>query len=113
VGFVYPDQGNFVAFVGNLGSRSLARRAIEVFRRSATVPSEGAALPAWIPGVDWSDHWSFWKFGYPAIMVTDTAVFRDERYHQPNDTPEHLRYATLARVVLGLEHVIADLTEAR
>ena len=113
VGLAYPDQGNFVAFVGNLGSRSLVRHAIEVFRRTAAVPSEGAALPSWIPGVDWSDHSSFWKFGYPAIMVTDTAVFRDEHYHQFDDTPEHLSYTTLARVVLGLEHVIEDLTAAR
>lgn len=113
VGLAYPDQGNFVAFVGNLGSRSLARRAIEVFRRTTTVPSEGAALPSWIPGVDWSDHSSFWKFGYPGIMITDTAVFRDERYHQTDDTPDHLDYTTLARVVFGLERVIEDLTEAR
>jgi hypothetical protein len=111
VSALYPDRGNFVAFVGNLSSRGLTRRAIGTFRRVASVPSEGGALPAFIPGVGWSDHWSFWQLGYPALMVTDTAVYRDPSYHQPNDRPEHLDYVTFSRVLLGLEQVIAELAE--
>ncbi|NIR90678.1 MAG: M28 family peptidase, partial [Gammaproteobacteria bacterium] len=61
------------------------------------------------PGVDWSDHWSFWQAGYPAIMITDTAPFRNPHYHEPTDTPEELDYERLARTVLGLERVIDDL----
>jgi len=76
LGFVYPNRGDFVTFVGNLRSASLVRRAIGAFRDYARFPSEGAALPSWIPGVGWSDHASFWSAGYPAIMVTDTAPFR-------------------------------------
>ena len=68
VGLLYPDRGNFVGFVGNLGSRSLVRRAIALFRESSPVPSEGAPLPAQVPGVGWSDHWAFWQFDYPAII---------------------------------------------
>jgi len=111
VSALYPDRGNFIAFVGNLSSRRLTRRAIGTFRRFASVPSEGGALPAWIPGVGWSDHWSFWQQGYPALMVTDTAVYRDPYYHDPGDRPGHLDYAVFSRVVLGLEQVIAELAE--
>jgi hypothetical protein len=108
-GLLYPSQGNFVGFVGNLGSRGLVRRAIGAFRRAAAFPSEGLAAPAFIPGIGWSDHWSFWQQGYPAAMVTDTAVFRYGPYHTKADTPEKVSYDALARVVAGLERVVADL----
>lgn len=109
VGLVYPERGNFVGFVGNLGSRSLVREAIGIFRSNAKFPSEGAALPGWIPGVGWSDHWAFWQFDYPAIMVTDTAVYRDPNYHQGSDVASNLNYEHMARVTLGLLEVIREL----
>jgi hypothetical protein len=112
VGLLYPDRGNFVGFVGNLGSRSLVREAIRIFRHSAQFPSEGAALPGWIPGVGWSDHWSFWQFDYPAIMVTDTAVYRDPNYHEISDVPRNLNYSHMARVAFGLLDVIRGLARA-
>lgn len=109
-GLFYPSKGNFIAFVGNLGSRGLVRRMIRVFRETASFPSEGGAIPGWIPGVGWSDHWSFWKEGYDAVMVTDTAPFRYPHYHTPNDTPEKLDYEKMSRVVNGLVPVLQDLT---
>lgn len=109
--WVYPEKGNFIAFVSNLPSRRLLYRAVATFRREATVPSEGGALPASLPGVGWSDHWSFWQEGYPAIMVTDTAPFRYPHYHTPQDTPDKIDAGRLARVVAGLQSVIADLAE--
>lgn len=112
LGALYPTRGNFVAFVGNVASRSLVRQAIGSFRALATVPSEGAALPASVPGVGWSDHWSFWKLGYPAFMITDTAPFRYPHYHARTDTPEKLDYETMTRIVHALETVIADLANA-
>jgi len=105
----YPSRGNFIAFVGNVSSRSLVRRAVDSFRSHASIPSEGAAVPGGIPGVGWSDHWAFWQQGYPGVMVTDTAPFRYAGYHTPFDTPEQVRYGHLARVVAGLERVLVDL----
>ncbi len=107
----YPSTGNFVAFVGNVSSRGLVRRAIGSFRSHTSFPSEGAATPGWITGVGWSDHWSFWEEGYPAIMVTDTAPFRYPYYHSPYDTPDKLDYDRLARVTAGLARVVIDLAE--
>ncbi|MBK7875257.1 MAG: M20/M25/M40 family metallo-hydrolase [Planctomycetes bacterium] len=105
----YPSRGDFVAFVGNLGSRALVRECVGAFRAAASFPSEGAALPEPIPGVGWSDHASFWPYDVPAVMVTDTAVFRDPHYHERSDTPEKLDYERFARVVLGLEPVLTGL----
>lgn len=108
----YPRTGDFVAFVGNWTSRSLVRESIAAFRDTEPFPSEGAALPGAIPGVGWSDHWSFWQHGYPAVMVTDTAVFRDPHYHMPDDALGHLDFDGLARVTRGLQHVVAALLDA-
>ncbi len=109
LGVFYPITGNFIGFVSNLGSRSLLRRALLTFRGQGKLPSEGASLPAFIPGVSWSDQWAFWQFGYPAIMITDTAPFRYPHYHRSTDTPDKLDYDRFALVVSGMEKVIVDL----
>jgi len=105
----YPDTGNFIGFVGDLSSWRLVRRAIGAFRASTTFPSEGVAAPRVTKGVHWSDHWSFWEAGYPAIMVTDTALYRYPHYHAADDTPDKLDYPGLARVTGGLAEVITAL----
>jgi hypothetical protein len=106
---LYPSTGNFIGFVGNISNRSLVRRTLGEFRKHATIPSEGAAPPGMLAGVGWSDHWSFWQEGYPAIMVTDTAMMRNPNYHQPTDLPETLDYDKMTRVVEGLKYVLSDL----
>ncbi len=105
----YPDRGDFVGFVGNTSSRGLTREVVRSFRGGARFPSEGAALPGFIAGVGWSDQWSFWQVGYPGVMVTDTAPFRNPNYHKRTDRPETLDYPRFARVTAGLERVIEAL----
>ncbi len=109
IGLLYPSRGDFIAFVGNIASRSLTRHAVDLFRKTAHVPSEGAALPAAIPGIGWSDQWAFWQVGYPGVMVTDTAPFRNPNYHRASDVPATLDYERFARVVAGIEDVVAAL----
>jgi len=109
LGSLYPRTGNFIAFVGNVASRSLLRDALGEFRRGAQIPSEGVAMPSSLPGVGWSDQWSFWQHGYPGIMVTDTAPFRYPHYHAASDTPDKLDYDSMTRVVSGMERVIRHL----
>jgi hypothetical protein len=110
---LYPDRGNFIAFVGNLGSRGLVRESIGHFRQHASVPAEGGALPSLLPGVGWSDHWAFWETGYDALMVTDTALFRDPTYHRASDIASNLDFERLARVVVGLQRVLEALAASR
>lgn len=111
--WLYPDTGNFVAFVGNLRSRRLVRAAIKSFRRHATIASEGIAAPELLPDIRRSDHASFWRHDYPAIMVTDTAPFRYPYYHTAQDTPDKIDFNRLAQVTVGLNHVIRDLAQQR
>jgi Zn-dependent M28 family amino/carboxypeptidase len=109
---LYPSTGDFVGFVANLRSRTLLHRVIGSFRRHTAFPSEGAVGLESIAGVSWSDQWAYWKFGWPAVMVTDTAPFRYPHYHTLRDTPDKLDYDRLARVVRGLEGVVRDLVIA-
>ena len=105
--FFYPDRGNFIAFVSNLRSRRTLQRWVREFRSNSDFPAESLASPAFVPGVAWSDQLSFWRAGYPAAMVTDTAFYRYRHYHAPTDTPEQLQYPQMARVVAGLARAVA------
>ena len=85
------------------------RQTVGEFRRAAPFPSEGGAIPGFIVGIGWSDHWAFWQAGYQALMITDTAPFRYPHYHTLDDTPDKIDYERLARVVAGLERVVRHL----
>jgi hypothetical protein len=108
-GLIYPDRGDFIAFVGMLGSRPLLQETLRSFRAHTAFPSIGGVAPGFIPGIAWSDHWSFAEHGFQAVMVTDTALFRYPHYHLPSDTPDKVDSEQLARVVKGIERVIRDL----
>ncbi len=106
----HPRTGNFVAWVANdAGSKALHRRCLKVFREHSTFPADGAVVPKWIPHAASSDHWAFAKVGYPALMITDTAMYRYRQYHTAHDDPDRLDYAKMAQVVAGLHAVVADL----
>lgn len=108
-GLVYPDVGNFVAFVGLPRARSFVHRALEAFRRETAFPSIGGIAPGCVAGVDLSDHWAYDQCGYPAMMITDTAPFRNPYYHTPGDLPETVDYDSLARITLGLARMLRGL----
>jgi Zn-dependent M28 family amino/carboxypeptidase len=105
----YPDRGNFIGFVSNLRSRRALGEVVRAFRANCDFPVEHLASPPFVPGVAWSDQVSFWRAGYPGVMVTDTAFYRYPHYHQASDTPDKIRYPEMARVVEGLAKAIASL----
>ncbi len=109
IGAFYPKTGNFIAFVGNTASRRLIKDVTASFQRQVQFPAESGAFPSVVPGVGWSDHWSFWQAGYPALMVTDTAPFRYPYYHTPQDTPDKVDYEPFARMTAGLALVVEEL----
>lgn len=106
---IYPDQGNFIGFVSDLGSAPWLKEVVGRFREHARFPSEWISFSDVLPGIGWSDHWAFWQEGYPGIMVTDTAPFRYPYYHLAEDTPDKIDYESLARITLGMESVLRDL----
>ncbi len=111
LGLLYPDRGNFLAMVSNLKSRRALHRMVEAFQAHSDFPVEWLTAPSLLPGVSWSDQRSFWRRGYPALMVTDTAFYRYPHYHSPQDTAERLDYEALARVTHGLARAVSILAE--
>jgi Zn-dependent M28 family amino/carboxypeptidase len=105
----YPKVGNYLGFVSDVRSAALLRRVVKHFRSGTELPSQGAAAPAGIPGVGWSDHWSFWQYGYRAVCVTDTAPYRYPYYHTAQDTPDKLDYTRMAQALSGLNEVVRGL----
>jgi hypothetical protein len=105
----FPTVGNFVAVIGNRRSRSLVRQVCRALRRGCDLPVESLATIPLVPGVSFSDHSSFWKYGYPAVMVTDTAFYRNPHHHRWSDRPETLDFARMAECVRGLVAVVREV----
>ncbi len=106
----YPSTGNFIGVVGRMEEGELVRTVHQALRAASPLPVESLTAPRGLEGVDFSDHASFWNEGYPAVMVTDTALFRNPNYHTPGDTWDTLDYARMAQVVEGLQCVLDALT---
>jgi Zn-dependent M28 family amino/carboxypeptidase len=98
----YPDTGNFIAFVSNLGSRRVMQHCVKTFASVTGFPVQSIAAPAIVPGVSWSDHLAFWRHGFKAFMITDTAFYRYPYYHTAEDTPDKLDYISFAEMTNGL-----------
>jgi len=99
---IYPKEGNFIAIVGNILSTRWTRRVKKAFMTGTDIPAAALNAPSLLVGIDFSDHWSFNRFGYPAVMITDTAFYRTPHYHQPSDLPDTLDYTRMAKVVDGV-----------
>jgi len=107
--FFYPDCGNFIGIVSDFRSRAAMRRLAAAFRAHSDFPLQTVSTFRFVPGVAWSDHDSFWRHGYPALMVTDTAFYRYRHYHARTDTPDKLAYQEFANVTFGLFRAFAVL----
>ena len=106
---VYPSTGRFVAVVGRVGEVRLLRRIKRTMQEATDLEVYSMTGPEWVPGVDFSDHRSFWRHGYPAVMITDTAFYRNPRYHTASDTPPTLDYQRMAEVVRGVHRAVLAL----
>ena len=108
----YPTRGNFIGIVGNWRSREFGRAVLKGFRNNAHLPVQSLFLPfdGWIlPATRLSDHASFWDAGWPALMVTDTAFFRNPNYHLPSDRIDTLDFDFMAQLVKSLEIALLEL----
>jgi Zn-dependent M28 family amino/carboxypeptidase len=105
----YPDRGDFISFVGNISSRSFTNKVKRSFKSASSFPIASLNGISIIPGVGFSDHRSFWSFGYQAFMITDTAFYRNPNYHSPGDTADTLDYTRMAELVKGIHKALGNL----
>lgn len=106
----YPDRGNFLAFIGNLPSRSWVKEVTAGFKKGSSFPIEAGVAPEWVEGVTWSDHRSFYKFGYKGMQITDTGAFRAASHGKSDDTMEKINFDALSRIAVGMYGVAIELT---
>ena len=105
---LYPTTGNFAAIIGNFTNT----RSVRIFKRSLIstgIETRSLSSPEFLPGVSFSDHRNYWKFGYDAIMITDTAYFRNQAYHTVGDTENRLDYGRMASVVNGVFEGVVEM----
>jgi hypothetical protein len=105
----YPSTGNFIALTGRLDQRPIVKKIKRYMRGTTDLPVYSLNAPSFVPGIDLSDHRNYWEYGYQALMVTDTAFYRNTEYHGPGDTPERLDYVRMAKVVVGLYETMKKL----
>jgi len=101
-GFFFPNKGNFIGVVGNFKSVKFVKNIVSSFKKGTKFPVEWIVAPSLVIGVDYSDNWSFWQEGYPAVMITNTAFYRNPHYHKATDTYDTLNYESAAEVVKGV-----------
>lgn len=99
---IYPNTGNFIAVIGKLDQRSFIRDVKLGMKGTTDLKVLSVSAPVQIPGIDFSDHRNYWAFDYEAVMVTDTAFYRNTAYHEPEDTWDRLNYSKMADVVRGV-----------
>jgi hypothetical protein len=106
----YPTEGNFISVVGKIDDGMLVRRIKKAMTGATSLPVYSLNAPRLIPGVDLSDHLSYWLEGYPAVMITDTAFYRNANYHTLDDTAERLDYRRMGQAVEGVYAAVIDMT---
>jgi hypothetical protein len=106
---LYPTKGNFIAVVGNFRSAFLMQKVKTAMVAATPLPVESLAAPSFVVGIDWSDHLNYWKAGYTAVMVTDTAFYRNKSYHTEQDTADRLDFKRMGQVVSGVYAAILEL----
>lgn len=108
----FPSTGDFLAVLGNSQSDRLSEK-IAAFMNETSLIDIGAFIPySYIPGNDLSDHSSFWAYNYPAVMITDTAFYRNPHYHEVTDTIDKLNFRYFAKGVYSMAHMLKQLDRA-
>jgi len=105
----YPTTANYISVVGKMGQGKLIRKTKKTIRANSKIKVCSVNAPKFIPGIDYSDHLWYWKYGYKAVMITDTSFYRNNNYHQKTDTLETLNIDKMAEVIKGIFNVIVSV----
>ncbi|MGZ4054814.1 MAG: M28 family peptidase [Bacteroidia bacterium] len=105
----YPRKANFIAVIGKMGQGKTTREIRNKLNDKSSVRAISLNAPAVVPGIDFSDHLNYWKYGYVAVMITDTSFYRNANYHERSDTLETLNIDKMAEVIKGVFNSIMSL----
>ncbi len=105
----YGNKGNYITLVKKLGAGQFARSFCRKYKSAKSIRTKTFTAPPSLPGIDFSDHLNYWKFGFSALMITDTSFFRNKNYHEPTDTILTLDIKRMAQVIDGIFNTIMTL----
>ena len=105
----YPSKANYIAVVGKFGQGKSVRKTKKAMKQNSEIKVCSLNAPAAVPGIDFSDHLNYWKYGYAAVMITDTSFYRNANYHEKTDTLNTLNLDKMAEVVKGVVAAIINL----
>jgi hypothetical protein len=103
---LYPGRANFIAVVGPWNQGAWVKAVKAGMQAATPLPVYSIRAPTIVPGVDFSDHINYWPYGISALMVTDTAFYRNRAYHTAADTANTLDYKRLGEVVVAVFEAI-------
>lgn len=106
---VYPTKANYIAVIGKLGQGKTTRKIKRNMKRNSEIRTISLNAPASIPGIDFSDHLNYWRYGYVAVMITDTSFYRNANYHEKSDTIDTLNIDKMAEVIKGVFAAVMNL----
>ncbi|BBM87567.1 M28 family peptidase [Candidatus Uabimicrobium amorphum] len=106
---MYPKHADYIAVVSKFSDRMITSQFHTALKKYNSLSTQLLIAPPILEGVDFSDHRSFWRYGYPALMVTDTSFYRNHHYHKATDTPDTLDYKKMATLTTALAKAIKDI----
>lgn len=106
---IYGSEGNYILIVQNLEGREFGRNVKSLMKRADLVETKTIKLPKSVPGIDFSDHLNYWDFGYKAILITNTAFYRNKNYHLETDKMETLNIKKMSSVIDEVYYAITHL----
>ncbi len=99
---IYGNRGNYITLVKKFGSGKFVHQFCRKFKHTKSIRTKKFTAPPALEGIDFSDHLNYWKFGFSALMITDTAFFRNKNYHEEGDKMETLDIKRMAKVIDGV-----------
>ena len=108
--YFYPTEGNFIAVIDILTSR-WGKKVKKGLSKHMELGVHSINAPRSIPGIDFSDHRSYWNFGYAAVMLSDSSFYRNTAYHSAGDTYDRLDYNKMSQLINALSFYIQELAQ--
>ena len=105
----YPGKGDFIAIIGRLDQRGIVKKIKNFMQGTTDMPVYSVNAPTFVSGIDFSDHRNYWKYAYEAVMITDTAFYRNPHYHKRGDIAESLDYESMGKVVIQVFEAVKGL----
>ncbi|PHR47038.1 MAG: peptidase M28 [Fluviicola sp.] len=105
----YGNRGNYITLVNKFSKGKFSRKFNKRFKRQKLIRTKKFTAPAKLPGIDFSDHLNYWAFDFSALMITDTAFYRNKNYHQTTDTIETLDLLRMSKVIDSVFHALISM----